>query len=60
MINIEYIMNYMKVFERSREDFIILCELEKMFNLFSNSIDRVILGQGGMRFKKDLKSYSND
>jgi hypothetical protein len=60
MIDIEYIMNYMKVFERSREDFIILCELEKMFNLFSNIIDRVILGQGGMRFKKDLKSYSND
>jgi len=60
MIDIGYIMNYMKVFEWSREDFITLCELEKIFNLFSNSIDWEILSQGGMRFKKDLKSYSND
>jgi hypothetical protein len=60
MIDIGYIMNYMKVFEWSREDFITLCELEKMFNLFSNSIDWEILDQCGMRFKKGLKSYSND
>jgi hypothetical protein len=45
MIDIGYIMNYMKVFEWSREDFITLYELEKMFNLFSNSIDWEILGQ---------------
>jgi hypothetical protein len=37
-----------------------LGELDKIFNLFSNSIDQKILGQGGMRFKKSLKSYSND
>ena len=44
IIDIGYIMKYMKVFEWSREDFITLCELEKMFNLFSNSIDWEILG----------------
>jgi hypothetical protein len=60
MIDIGYIMNYMKVLEWSKEDFITLCELEKMFHLFSNSIDWEILGQGGMRFKKGFKSYSND
>jgi hypothetical protein len=31
-----------------------------MFNLFSNSIDWEIFGQGGMRFEKNFKSYSND
>jgi len=28
--------------------------------MFSNSIDWEILGQGGMRFEKSFKSYSND
>jgi len=60
MIDIGYIMNYMKVLEWSREDFITLCELEKMFNLFSNNIDWEILGHCGMIFKKDFKSYSNN
>jgi len=31
-----------------------------MFNLFSNSIDWEIFGQGGMRFENSFKSYSND
>jgi hypothetical protein len=31
-----------------------------MFNLFSNSINREILGQGGIRFENGFKSYSND
>ena len=40
--------------------FITLGELEKIFHMFSNSIDWEILGQGGMRFEKSFKSYSND
>ena len=40
--------------------FITLGKLGKMFNLFSNSIDWEIFGQGGMRFEKSFKSYSND
>jgi hypothetical protein len=60
MIDIGYIMNYMKVLKWLREDFITLCEIEKMFHLFSNSINWEIFGQGGMRFKKGFKSYSND
>jgi hypothetical protein len=28
--------------------------------MFSNNIDWEILGQGGMRFEKSFKSYSND
>jgi hypothetical protein len=43
-----------------QERLITLGELDKIFNLFANSIDRKILGQGGMRFEKSLKSYSND
>jgi hypothetical protein len=39
---------------------IILGELEKMFHLFSNSIDEEILGQDGMRFETLFKSYSNN
>jgi hypothetical protein len=31
-----------------------------MFHLLSNSIDWEIIGQGGMRFEKSFKSYSND
>ena len=31
-----------------------------MFHLFSNSNDWEILGQGGMRFEKSFKSYSNN
>jgi hypothetical protein len=42
--DIEYSMNYMKVLEWSRESFITLDKLEKMFHLFSNSIDWEILG----------------
>ena len=60
MIKIGYIKNYMKVLEWSREDFITLCELEKIFHVSSNSIDREIFSQEGMRFKKGFKSYSND
>jgi hypothetical protein len=40
--------------------FITLGELEKMFYIFLNSIDWEIIGQGGMKFEKSLKSYSND
>jgi hypothetical protein len=40
--------------------FITLGELEKIFNILSNSIDWEILDQGGMRFEKSFKSYSND
>ena len=40
--------------------FITLGELEKIFHMFSNSIDWEILGQSGMRFEKSFKSYSND
>jgi hypothetical protein len=44
-----------------KREFITLWELEKMFHLFSNSIDVLeILGQGGMRFEKSFKSYSNN
>jgi len=28
--------------------------------MFSNSIDWEIIGQGGMRFEKSFKSYSNN
>ena len=31
-----------------------------MFHLLSNSIDWEIICQGGMRFEKSFKSYSND
>jgi len=34
--------------------------IKKIFNMFSNNIDWEIHGEGGMRFKKSLKSYSND
>jgi len=40
--------------------FITLGELGKIFNILSNSIDWEILDQGGMRFEKSFKSYSND
>jgi hypothetical protein len=37
--------------------FITLCELEKIFHIFSNSIGYKILVHGGMRFKNSFKSY---
>jgi len=37
--------------------FIILSELEKIFDLFSNSIDREIIMQGRMIFQKTFKYY---
>jgi hypothetical protein len=40
--------------------FITVGELEKIFNLFSNSIDWKIISQDGMRFKKSFNFYSND
>ena len=40
--------------------FITLSELEKIFYLFSNSIDWEIVDQDRMRFKNSFKSYSND
>jgi len=43
-----------------KRGFIILGELGKIFHLFSNSIDWEIIGQGGMRFEKNFKSYSNN
>jgi hypothetical protein len=43
-----------------QERLITLGKLNEIFHLFSNSIDRKIIGQSGMRFEKSLKSYSND
>jgi hypothetical protein len=43
-----------------KKEFIILRKLEKLLYLFSNNIDWEILGQGGMRFEKDFKSYLNN
>jgi hypothetical protein len=43
-----------------KRGFITLGELEKIFHMFSNNIDWEILGQCGMRFEKNFKSYSND
>ena len=43
-----------------KKGFITLDELEKIFYLFSNSINWEILDQGEMRFEKSFKSYSND
>jgi hypothetical protein len=43
-----------------QERLITLGELDEIFHLFPYSIDRKIIGQGGMRFEKSLKSYSND
>jgi hypothetical protein len=40
--------------------FITVGKLEKIFHLFSNSIDWEILNQCGMIFEKSFKSYSND
>jgi len=37
-----------------------LDEFEKIFHLFSNSIDWEIIDQDEMRFEKGFKSYSND
>jgi hypothetical protein len=42
-----------------KRGFITPGELEKIFHLFSNNIDYQILAQGGMRFEKSFKSYSN-
>ena len=42
-----------------KRGFITLGELEKIFHLFSNSIEWEIISQGGMRFEKGFKSYSN-
>jgi len=39
--------------------FITLDELEKIFNILSNSINWEILSQCGMRFENSFKSYSN-
>jgi hypothetical protein len=43
-----------------KRGFITLGELEKMFHLFSNSIDWEILSQDEMRFEKSFKSNLND
>ena len=43
-----------------KRGFITLGELGKMFHLFTNSIDRLIIGQSRVRFEKKIKSYSND
>jgi hypothetical protein len=43
-----------------KRGFITLGELGKIFQPFSNSIKLEIIGQGGMRFEKGFKSYSND
>jgi hypothetical protein len=43
-----------------KRGFITPGELEKMFHLFSNSIDWEILSQDEIRFEKSFKSNSND
>jgi hypothetical protein len=40
--------------------FIILGELDKIYHMFSNSIDCELISQGGIRFEKNFKSYSNN
>ena len=44
----------MKIF-KCKNRFIILGELEKLFHVFSNSIDCEIIGQCGMSFEKSFK-----
>jgi hypothetical protein len=58
--DIEYSMNYMRRYLGDQERINHLGELGKMFHMFSNSINREILGQDKMRFEKNFKSYSND
>ena len=53
-------MNYMRRYLGDQERINHLGELGKMFHMFSNSINREILGQEKMRFEKNFKSYSND
>jgi hypothetical protein len=43
-----------------KREFITLSKLEKIFYVFSNTIDWENLSKGGMRFEKNFKSYSND
>ena len=56
--NTEYNMNYIKVIWVIKREFTTLCELEKIFHAFSNSIDCENLIHGEMKFKKSFKSYS--
>jgi hypothetical protein len=43
-----------------KKGFITLGELEKMFNIFSNSVDYEILTQDRTRFKESFKPYSKN
>ena len=49
----------MKIF-KCKNRFIILGELEKLFHVFSNSIDCEIIGQCGMSFEKSFKILSKE
>jgi hypothetical protein len=43
-----------------KKGFTTLNKLEKIFHMFSCSIDCEILAQGRMKFKKSFKSYSKN